>query len=295
MEKKTHYYARIVIGLVIITLGIFFALLPWKQKNKNPDINIMGKFEAANFTRAVDLRGDAFAKCKGKMLGAIVPHHMVGGKFIADVFSQVHDIDTVVVVGPNHFEKGTSAIITADSDWVTAKGAVPVDNDFVGGLVSNEIASAQNEVISGDHSVGNIIPFIAYYLPNAKVVPIILKRDVPRDDFENLIQYLVAQQKVNSMLIVGSVDFSHYLSVQELEKKDSQTIKAIEDKNYSLISSFHDDNLDSPSTVNALLKVTDILGSNKLLWQNSNSFKVLDSDINDTTSYFELVFCKDEL
>ena len=293
MEKKT-YYARIIFGLAIVILGILFATLPWKQKNKNPDINIVGKFEAENFIRAVDLKGDAFAQCKGKMLGAVVPHHMVGGKFIADVFSQAKDIDTVVVIGPNHYEKGTSPIITADSDWVTAKGTVPVNGDFVGGMVSKKIASAQNEVIGGDHSVGNIMPFIAYYLPNAKVVPIILKRDIPKNDFENLLQYIANQQKTSHMLIIGSVDFSHYLTAQESEKMDAQTIKAIEDKNYDLISTFHNDNMDSPSSINAMLKVTDLLGSNKMLWRNSNSFKVLGGDINDTTSYFELVFCKDE-
>jgi AmmeMemoRadiSam system protein B len=293
MEKKT-YYARIVAGLAVVILGILFAVFPWKQKNKNPDINIVGNFEAENFIRAVDLKGSAFAQCKGKMLGAVVPHHMVGGKFIADVFSQAKDIDTVVLIGPNHYEKGTSSIITADSDWVTAKGTVPVNSDFVGDMISKKIASAQNEIIGGDHSVGNIMPFIAYYLPNAKVVPIILKRDIPKNDFENLLQYIANQQKNSHMLIIGSVDFSHYLTEAESEKMDEQTIKAIEEKNYGLISTFHNDNMDSPSSVNALLKVMDLLGGNEMLWQNSNSFKVLGGDINDTTSYFELVFCKDE-
>ncbi|EKD46751.1 MAG: hypothetical protein ACD_67C00081G0003 [uncultured bacterium] len=289
MEKK-KYYARIAIGLTVIICGTLLAVLPLRQKNQNPDIDITDKFEAENFTRAVDLKGEVFAKCEGKMLGAVVPHHMIGGNFIADVFSQAHDIDTVILIGPNHYEKGSSSIITADNDWVTAKGTVPVDSDFVRGSVADKIAVAQSEVIGNDHSVGNIIPFIAYYLPNAKVAPIILKRGVPKKDFEKLLQYIVKQQKTKSILIVGSVDFSHYLSAQELEKKDEQTIKAIEDKNYSLISSFHNDNMDSPATLNAVLETMDMLGG-KMLWRNSNSFKVLGSDINDTTSYFELVFC----
>ena len=293
MEKKTHY-VKIVFGLAIIICSIFFTILLWNQKNKNPDINIVGKFEAENFIRAIDLKSDAFALCEGKMLGAVVPHHMIGGKFIADIFSHVSDIDTVVLIGPNHYEKGTSSIITADSDWATAKGTVHVDNDFVDGLISQKIASAQNEVIGDDHSMGNIMPFIAYYLPQTKVVPIIFKRDVQKNDFENLLQYIVNQQKITRMIVVGSVDFSHYLSEQESEKKDDQTIKAIEDKNYDLISSFHNGNLDSPSSINAILKITDMLGSNKMLWRNSNSFKILGNDINSTTSYFELVFCKNE-
>ena len=293
MEKKT-YHTSIIFGLTIILFGVLLAVLPWKQKNKNPVIDITGKFEAENFIRAVDLKGESFAKCDGKMLGAVVPHHMVGGKFIADFFSQVHDIDTVVVVGPNHFEKGDSPIITADSDWKTAKGTVFLQNDFVDGLLSKKIASAQNETIKADHSIGNILPFISYYLPGAKVVPIILKKNVPEEKFENLLQYIINQQKNGRLIIVGSIDFSHYLSAQDSEKKDTQTIKAIEEKNYGLINSFHDDNLDSPATLKLVLRDVNAMASNKLIWQNSNSFKVLGGDINNVTSYFELVFCKNE-
>lgn len=293
MEKKT-YGVKIVAILVIITLGILFITLSLRQKNKNPDINITDKFEAENFSRAIDLNGNIFAQCKGEMLGAVVPHHMIGGKFIADVFSQAKDIDTVILIGPNHFEKGASAIITSNSDWITAKGKVPVDGDFVGGMVSKRIAFVQNEVIKDDHSIGSIMPFIAYYLPNAKVIPIILKRNILKNDLENLVQYIINRQKNSRALIVGSVDFSHYLTASASKKKDKQTIKAIKDKNYDLISTFNNDNMDSPPSINAILKITESLGSNEMLWRNSNSFEVLDADINNTTSYFELVFCKNE-
>lgn len=290
MEKKTNHTRTIISVAIVICVCIFFAIL-FLRKTKNPDIDIMEKFESENFIRAIDEKGDVFARCEGKMLGAIVPHHMIGGKFIADVFSQASNIDTVVLIGPNHYEKGNSSIITANSDWETAKGTVQADGDFISGLISKNIALAQNEIIGDDHSIGNILPFIAYYLPKTKVVPIILKRNVSEDEFKNLLQYLADQKKTKKMLIVGSVDFSHYLSEQESEKKDAETIKAIEDKNYSLIGSFHNDNLDSPPTVNAMLKVMDMFGSNKMLWRNSNSFKVMGGDINNTTSYFELVFC----
>lgn len=291
MEKKI-YKTRIVIFLVVLILGVFLAIFPWKQKNKNPDIDIVDRFEAENFTRAVDLKGDVFAKCEGKMFGAIVPHHMVGGKFIADVFFQAHEVDTVIVIGPNHYEKGNSAIITSDSDWVTAKGRVGLDEDFVSRLVSEKIALAQNEIIGNDHSVGNIIPFIAYYLPNAKVVPIILKRNVPSGELEKLLQTIAAEQKKKNILLIGSVDFSHYLPERESEKMDAQTIKAIEDRNYDLMMSFHNGNLDSPSTIGVVLRAMDAFGA-KMFWRNSNSFKILRNDLNNVTSYFELVFCQE--
>jgi AmmeMemoRadiSam system protein B len=120
------------------------------------------------------------------------------------------------------------------------------------------------------------------------------KRNIPKQQFNNLLNYITDQQKSTNMLVIGSVDFSHYLTAEQSEKEDQITIKAILNKDYSTISTFHNDNMDSPSTVNALLKVTDMLGSNKMLWRNSNSFKVLNRDINNTTSYFELVFCKNE-
>jgi len=298
MEKKTQRYIGAIILLAITIGGIVFAMPLLSryagQCSKNPDINIVGKFEAENFTRALDETGSKFAKCDGKMIGAVVPHHMVGGKFIADVFSEAKDVDTVVVIGPNHWERGNSPIITSNSDWVTVKGKVHIDTDFVDGLISKKIATAENDAIGNDHSVGNILPFVAYYLPTANVVPIILKRDIPKEQFDNLLEYIADQQKSMNMLVIGSVDFSHYLTAEQSEREDEKTIKAILNKDYAMISSFHNDNMDSPSSINALLKVTDMLGSNKMLWRNSNSFKVLGSDINNTTSYFELVFCKNE-
>lgn len=298
MEKKTQRYIGAIILLAIMIGGIVFTMpllrRHYSQNAKVPDIDIVEKFEAENFTRALDETGSKFAKCDGKMIGAVVPHHMVGGQFIADVFSEAKNVDTVVVIGPNHWEKGSSPIITSNSDWATGKGKVHINENFVDGLISQKIATAENDVIGNDHSVGNILPFIAYYLPTANVVPIILKRDIPKDQFDNLLTYIADQQKSTNMLVIGSVDFSHYLTAAQSEKEDAITIEAILDKDYSKISSFHNDNMDSPSTVNALIKITDLLGSNKMIWRNSNSFKVLGSDINNTTSYFELVFCKNE-
>lgn len=292
MEKKARYIVILAILIVIIG-GIVIAMPLLRHEEGVNNINITDKFEAENFIRALDEKGEKFAKCDGKMIGAVVPHHMVGGQFIADVFSQAKDVDTVLVIGPNHWEKGSSSIITSDSNWVTAKGRVPVDMNFVNGLRSNEIATAENDVIGNDHSIGNILPFIAYYLPSASVVPIIFKKNISQDKLEKLLYY-IANQKSNKILVVGSVDFSHYLTAQQSEKKDAITIKAILDKDYSKISGFDNDNLDSPLTLNTLLKATDMLGSNRLLWRNSNSFKVLNGDINNTTSYFELVFCRNE-
>jgi AmmeMemoRadiSam system protein B len=295
MEKKTrHHYIRIAVILAIAISGIVFAMPLLRQKTRGKDINIVEKFEKENFIRALDEKGEKFAQCNDKMIGAIVPHHMVGAQFIADVFSQVKNVDTVVVIGPNHWEKGNSPIITSSGDWMTAKGKIAINTNFIDGLISSKIATAENEVIGNDHSIGNILPFVAYYLPSANIVPIILKRDIPVDQFENLLRYITDQQKTTNMLIIGSVDFSHYLTAQESEKEDAKTIDAILNKDYGTISSFHNNNMDSPSSVNALLKVSEMLGSNKMLWRNSNSFKVLGSDINNTTSYFELVFCKNE-
>jgi AmmeMemoRadiSam system protein B len=294
MEKKTRHYIGAVIILSVAVSGIVIAMPLLREKSKGSDINIVDKFESVNFTRALDEKGEKFAKCDGKMIGAVVPHHMVGAQFTADVFSQAKDVDTVVVIGPNHWEKGNSPIITSNSDWITGKGKVYVDENFIDGMISKKIATVEKDVIGGDHSVGNILPFVAYYLPTAKVVPIMFKRNIPKQQFNNLLNYITDQQKSTNMLVIGSVDFSHYLTAEQSEKEDQITIKAILNKDYSTISTFHNDNMDSPSTVNALLKVTDMLGSNKMLWRNSNSFKVLNRDINNTTSYFELVFCKNE-
>jgi AmmeMemoRadiSam system protein B len=293
MEKKTRWrHIGIIIILAVVIGGIIFITPILWQKTKSSNIDIVNKFEADNFIRALDEKEEKFAQCDGEMIGAVVPHHMVGGQFIADVFSQAKNVDTVVVIGPNHWEKGDSPIITSSVDWITAMGKVHIDRDFIDDLISKKIITAENEVIENDHSIGNMLPFIVYYLPTAKVVPIILKRNIPKDQFNNFLHYIVNQQKTTNMLIVGSVDFSHYLTAGQSEKKDKETIEAILNKDYPKINTFHNDNMDSPPSVSALLRITDMLGSNKILWRNSNSFKIMGSDINNTTSYFELVFCK---
>ena len=136
------------------------------------------------------------------------------------------------------------------------------------------------------------MPFIKYYLPQAKVVPIILHHDLSLEE-ANTLGTLIAEEAGEGAVVVASVDFSHYLTRQEAEEKDKETLEALRQGNMGQIFSFGNDYLDSPPSLGVLFSVmksweiTDFT-----VVKNTNSGEVLKNDQMETTSYFTMVFTK---
>ena len=232
----------------------------------------------------------------------IVPHHLLAGELIASFFKTVNatekGIDTVVIIGPNH--KGSGADISlADCGWQTQFGTLTCDDDIVKNILSCSTlaARADNELIETDHAASDLIPYAKYYLPDAKVVTILLSRQVTLQQTEDMAEVLAAQGNDKKILVVGSIDFSHGLSVEEGKKRDEGTLAAINHHDLAAIKKMSNEHLDSPETLCTLLSYMKISANTiPSLLDHKNAADYLNrSQVEECTTYFVFTCQNDTL
>ena len=229
---------------------------------------------------------------ESKIFGAVVPHHLLAYKLIDPVFNKIalEKPATIILIGPNHFNQG-ARILTTPWGWQTPFGIVESDQAIIDSLVADQLVKVNEEVFKSEHSIGSLMPFLKFYLPETQVVPIILHHDVTRQEARELGKYLAELVGDKNCLVMASVDFSHYLTREEAELKDRETIEALKNKNMGKIFSMGNDYLDSPASIGVLFSAMEELGKEDFrILDNINSGVILNNDLIETTSYLTLMF-----
>lgn len=228
-----------------------------------------------------------------RIVSGVVPHHLVAAGPIADFFSRLspQKPDLVILVGPNHPNKG-SKIITGSYDWQTPEGLVITDQRAVNALVDQGLAVKNEDVLGKEHSVGALMPMVRHYLPQARVVPVILQHNVSLEEIDALIKGLEPNIDDRTVLI-SSVDFSHYLTRQEAEAMDKETLRYMRDYDFNNLFRLGNDHLDSPPALAAAFRLAQGQGIKEFtVLQNTNSGVIMRNDMMETTSYFTIVFTR---
>lgn len=177
---------------------------------------------------------------KNHLLAGIVPHagYPFSGKTANTVFQKLfetQDVDTFVILGPNHSGLDTDGV--SDQDWQMPNGIVKADHEIIQMIKGNipvDNASHENE-----HSIEVQLPFIKYYFPYAKIVPITINN---LDNLKKYTETLSPLCKEKNIFFLASSDFTHYgrsfgympfvENVKEnVRKIDYQAIEYIKGKN----------------------------------------------------------------
>ncbi len=218
----------------------------------------------------------------------IVPHHWLAGHLI---LGPLHDLaatgdyDRIILIGPNHTNAGGAAVITSGLPWQTPFGLVEPDAEAIRSLTADSLARSEPDILTYEHSVAGIVPAVAYYLPQARVVPLILRHDLTAADVDRLAAALTPLLD-DRAVIVAAVDFSHYLSPGEARQRDGETLEALRSLDSSRLLSFGDEHLDSPASIAALVEVVRRLGATDFtLRDNTNSADLSGPAITSVTSY----------
>lgn len=224
--------------------------------------------------------------------GGIIPHHLFVGFIIADFFSRLaaQKPTTVILLGPNHFEKGNFKALTSIYNWDTPFGLVHPNDYIINDLTTHNLVKVDEETLPNDHALSAIMPFIKYYLPDAKVVPILISGGLTQDDSELLANKL-SSFITKDVIIVAPVDFSHYLTNSQAKEKDETTLQVLKEFNYRKLYLLNNDYLDSPPSIGVLLMVMQKLGTTDMdLIYHSNSGELQKDNFIQTTSYFEVAY-----
>lgn len=230
-------------------------------------------------------------KAEGKIVSAVMPHHLVAGRLIANAMEVIakQKPTLLILIGPNHNNQG-GKIITGFSGWQTPEGIVQVEDTVVKFLIDHGLALRNEDILSREHSIGALVPLVKHYLPEANVVPIVFHHGVGLQEVDNLLNALEPFLDQKAVLI-SSVDFSHYLTRSEAQLKDSETIRYMRNFDYPTLFKLGDDYLDSPASLAAAFRLAEKRGLKDIrILDNTNSGIILQNDFIETTSYFTLLF-----
>lgn len=276
-----------IITLTAVLLTVVFVF--WNSFSKNQN-----QSQSSLVTNTV-ITSSIKTEDQKKVSGIIVPHFEPVADLIFDALKHVTTTpDLIILIGPNHFEAGSHPIITGVYSSSKLLSRPDFARDQMQRLVKMGVASKEDSVISRDHSIGTPLAILSQKFPEAKILPIILKY---RQNPENIQKLLSSLHSISSknILIVASLDFSHYLSSEIAPEKDAQTAKYIENHDYGQIQNLSSDFLDSPWTLITFLKFLEKNGvQNGTQLAHTNTGQLAGQVIESSTSFFTYIFAKDE-
>jgi len=221
----------------------------------------------------------------------IVPHHLVASGLIAKGVGQLalkSPPKTIIILSPNHQDLGNCAMISSPVSWATSYGTVYIDKTNLNSLINNGLICRDDENIAVEHGIAGLLPYIKYFLPDTKILPIAFKKNIAIEDLKNLADSL---SRINNSVVLASIDFSHNLSTPVAMEKDNQTIAFIKNNDIEKISKLNSDFLDSPSSLITLLFFNQKMSINTpTLLDHSDAITVDQKTSKENTSYLLYIF-----
>jgi len=283
-------------------LLLVFTLYPILFFNNEPNSLVLSKDLVANSHPLYSFEEELFFNgvnsvnkqnlWKSDIYGGIVPHHTIASPLISGFFYNLskQEVKTIIVAGPNHDNEGDADAATSRIPWETPFGLLSVDEDLIAEMIFETGVELKDDIISDEQSIAALVAYFKYYLPETNIVPIILKSGFDISNVEKLSEYL--SQKINKeIVLIVSVDFSHYLSFDVAQKKDEITLSLIKDNNINGIYGLNSDYLDSPPSISLLIRTMEKAGAdNPEVLAHSNSALFLEKPISSTTSYFIITY-----
>lgn len=159
----------------------------------------------------------------------IIPHFFPLGELpIRSAYQRCGSpsVKRIILISPDHFKMVKDACIATDAEFSTFFGNLKPDREAIAYLVSQGICRKGREPFRLEHGILVHAPFIKYYFPAARIVPIIvnLSKELCRSSrLASAIRKLVSG---NTVLIVSS-DFSHRLPYERALIHDRRTSRII--------------------------------------------------------------------
>ncbi len=285
--------------LIFLILFIFFSIQIEKTNSEKINVSkqIAGTHECLFFDQQLFDYGvgdvDKNEKVQENIKGVIVPHHLLASHIIADTLHEVlkPEIKKVIIIGPDHYEKGSTVITTSDYVWETPFQKVFPDIETINFLAKKDYVNINQKILENEHSISGLIPFISHYSPEVQAIPLIISQRITKEEIDDISEELYKLSQDDSVAIIVSVDFSHYLTSSEAEENDEISFQAIKNRNYEKLLTFNNDYVDSPQSLVIFLKTLDRLGIYNLeVLHNTNSGRLVGDPFVENTSYFGIVF-----
>ena len=227
-----------------------------------------------------------------RVCGGILTHHFLASGLMVRFFVALRadsSPDTIILLGPNHFHQGLANISISSLPWKTPFGVLQTDRQLVRAISAAIQLPEDPEAFSGEHSVGVLIPFLKYYFPQSRVVPVLIDVNAKAYNLTRLRAALSALLKNPKTLLLLSMDFSHDSVAAVADARDRQAQEAISSMDASRANSLH---VDSRKGLWLLLESLKQAGCDAVqLNEHTNSARLTGKpDQPNVTSYFTVYF-----
>ena len=162
------------------------------------------------------------------VVACISPHagYVYSGRTAGKVHSLLPDVETFVIVGPNHTGYGLPVAVSTDI-WLTPLSEVEVDQKFVEAM-PRMIVEVDETAHRYEHSLEVQVPFLQYLHEEFRIVPICLglqDEETAREVAEEIIE--AEEMTGRRIVVVASSDMHHYLPDEECRRLDEKVIDSI--------------------------------------------------------------------
>ncbi len=152
-------------------------------------------------------------RLEARPVAAIAPHHLIDGFELGAFWKALGDqgpTPVIAVLGPDHRGRGGGEVTVGEHlRFTTAFGDLEPDAALVAGLRRLAPVGTRDAAFRDEHSIHVHAPFIRRFLPQARVLPVIVRWGTAPATLEALAKALDALLPPDALL-VASVDFSHF-------------------------------------------------------------------------------------
>lgn len=166
-----------------------------------------------------------------ELIGLISPHagYPYSGPTAAYAYRQLENrkFDTVVLLGPSHYDDFGALAISAKKYYATPLGAIELDQEFIAALTQH--VSVRRVERDREHSLEIQLPFLQRVLGDFKLVPIMMALpfyilgDSALKPSAELANALAELARTKHVLFVASSDLSHLSDYHAVKKFDAHT------------------------------------------------------------------------
>jgi AmmeMemoRadiSam system protein B len=232
-----------------------------------------------------------------RITGLTVPHHLLAADLLADACAAVsrQHYRRIVILSPDHFSRSRTAFAVTGKNFQTALGTLFSDQTAIRHLLTNKLV-AVSELFSHEHGVQALLPFLAHYFPQAKIVPLAISQAAKPADWEALAQTLTPLLDSDTLMI-QSTDFSHFLPPAEARRRDQETLRVLSGGDSEEVKQLTEPgHLDSRAAQYLQLRLqAEVWGARPTVIANRNSQDYAAEPLTRTTSYMVQLYSPEVL
>jgi AmmeMemoRadiSam system protein B len=186
---------QLILGFSLMLSIVFLSFRSRSNTQSSSLLVERGNPESISTTFAYDqntflnsLSSSNFSKNKYAK-GVIIPHHLLASPLIVKGISMLSVIDpqsTVILLSPNHANLGSCDIVSSNLPWSTPYGEVEIDKKLQDEYLVSKQICIDNYSIKEEHGIATILPYLKYFYPQVRVLPLILRKNISEEKLENI-------------------------------------------------------------------------------------------------------------